>query len=46
MLRIRDVRRQLFFKLGLDAVEIDTGGSFVGPIRDLFARRARRVGMR
>jgi uncharacterized protein (DUF58 family) len=46
MNRIRDARRQLFFKLGLDSVEIDTGGSFVRPIRDLFARRARRIGMR
>lgn len=46
MHRIRDARRQLFFKLGLDSVEIDTGGSFVRPIRDLFARRARRIGMR
>jgi len=46
MNRIRDARRQTFFKLGLDAVEIDTGGSFVKPIRDLFARRARRIGMR
>jgi uncharacterized protein (DUF58 family) len=46
MNRIRDARRQLFFKLGLDSVEIDTGESFVKPIRDLFARRARRVGMR
>jgi uncharacterized protein (DUF58 family) len=46
MNRIRDARRQVFFKLGLDAVEIDTGGSFVKPIRDLFARRARRIGMR
>jgi hypothetical protein len=43
MQRIRDARRQLFFKLGLDSVEIDTGSSFVRPIRDLFARRARRV---
>ena len=43
MTRIRDTRRQLFFKLGLDSVEIETGGSFVKPIRDLFARRARRV---
>lgn len=46
MTRIRDARRQLFFKLGLDSVEVDTGGSFVRPIRDLFARRARRIGMR
>ena len=43
MTKIRDARRQLFFKLGLDSVEVDTGGSFVKPIRDLFARRARRV---
>ena len=32
-----------FHKLGLDAVEIETGGSFVRPLRDLFARRARRI---
>ena len=25
------------------AVEIETGGSFVAPLRDLFARRARRM---
>lgn len=43
MKKIRDTRRQLFFKLGLDSVEVETGGSFVKPIRDLFARRARRV---
>ncbi len=43
MNKIREARRQLFFKLGLDAVEIETGGSFVRPIRDLFARRARRI---
>jgi uncharacterized protein (DUF58 family) len=36
-------RRTLFHKLGLDAVEIETAGSFVVPLRDLFARRARRV---
>ena len=36
-------RRALFTKLGLDAVEIETGGSFVTPLRDLFARRARRI---
>jgi uncharacterized protein (DUF58 family) len=36
-------RRQLFNKLGLDSVEIETGGSFVAPLRDLFARRARRM---
>jgi uncharacterized protein (DUF58 family) len=43
MAKIRAARRQLFFKLGLDSVEVETGGSFVRPIRDLFARRARRV---
>ena len=43
MLRLRDTRRQLFLKLGLDAIEVETGRSFVQPIRDLFARRARRV---
>ncbi len=36
-------RRQLFAKLGVDSVEIATGGSFVRPLRDLFARRARRM---
>jgi uncharacterized protein (DUF58 family) len=43
MTKIRDTRRQLFFKLGLDSVEVETGGSFVKPLRDLFARRSRRV---
>ncbi len=43
MHELREQRRQMFFKLGIDAVEIDTGGSFVKPLRDLFARRARRV---
>ena len=36
-------RRQMFNKLGLDSVEIETGGSFVRPLRDLFARWARRM---
>jgi hypothetical protein len=43
MSKIRESRRQIFLKLGLDSVEVETGGSFVTPIRDLFARRARRV---
>jgi len=43
MNRIKESRRQIFNKLGIDSVEVDTGGSFVKPIRDLFARRARRV---
>ncbi len=36
-------RRQLFLKLGMDAVEVHTNASFVKPLQDLFARRARRV---
>ncbi len=43
MKRLAESRRQLFTKLGLDAVEIETSGSFVRPLRDLFARRARRM---
>ena len=43
MKKLTLARRTLFQKLGLDAVEIETGGSFVTPLRDLFARRARRV---
>jgi uncharacterized protein (DUF58 family) len=43
MKKIAEARRASFHKLGLDAVEIETGGSFVGPLRDLFARRARRI---
>ncbi len=42
MLALRAARTALFRKRGLDSVEIDTGGSFVRPLRDLFARRARR----
>jgi uncharacterized protein (DUF58 family) len=43
MQRIVSARRAAFNKLGLDSVEIETGGSFVHPLRDLFARRARRI---
>jgi uncharacterized protein (DUF58 family) len=43
MAKLRQTQRQLFLKLGIDSVEIETGGSFVKPLRDLFARRARRV---
>ena len=43
MKKLAESRRQLFLKLGVDAVEIETGGSFVKPLRDLFARRARRM---
>ncbi len=41
--KIAESRRTSFHKLGLDSVEIETGGSFVRPLRDLFARRARRI---
>jgi uncharacterized protein (DUF58 family) len=43
MANLRQTRRQLFLKLGIDSVEVETGGSFVKPIRDLFARRSKRV---
>lgn len=43
MKAIAEARRQLFMKLGLDSVEIRTNESFVKPLRDLFARRARRI---
>jgi uncharacterized protein (DUF58 family) len=41
--KIAESRRNAFHKLGLDSVEIETAGSFVRPLRDLFARRARRI---
>ena len=43
MKKLRLMRHQTFLKLGVDAVEIQTGGSFVKPLRDLFARRAKRM---
>jgi uncharacterized protein (DUF58 family) len=43
MKRIVLSRRAAFNKLGLDSVDIETGSSFVVPLRDLFARRARRI---
>ncbi len=43
MAQLTRSRQQLFNKLGLDSVEIHTGGSFVKPLQDLFARRARRI---
>ena len=46
MKRLSQARVDLFNKLGLDSVEIETGGSFVTPLRDLFARRARRAHLR
>src|SRR6202789_2904277 len=38
MMKLVASRKQLFNKLGLDAVDVETGGSFVAPLRDLFAR--------
>jgi uncharacterized protein (DUF58 family) len=46
MRRIRSDREQLFRKHSLDACFVRTDGSFVAPLRDLFARRARRVRIR
>jgi uncharacterized protein (DUF58 family) len=43
MKALAEGRRQLFNKLGLDHVEVRTGSSFAKPLRDLFARRARRM---
>jgi uncharacterized protein (DUF58 family) len=43
MRKLGESRRASFNKLGLDSVEIVTSGSFVRPLRDLFARRARRI---
>ncbi|HSQ68016.1 MAG TPA: DUF58 domain-containing protein [Polyangiaceae bacterium] len=43
MKQLAKARQQMFNKLGLDSVEIQTGGSFVKPLQDLFARRARRI---
>jgi hypothetical protein len=43
MNKIARERRAGFYRLGLDAVEIETSGSFVRPLRDLFAQRARRI---
>jgi uncharacterized protein (DUF58 family) len=43
MKKLAESRGKAFHKLGLDSVEIETSGSFVRPLRDLFARRARRI---
>jgi len=44
MQAIRQRREKLFRKLAVDRVIVRTDGSFVTPIRDLFAKRARRLG--
>jgi uncharacterized protein (DUF58 family) len=43
MLGVRREREKLFAKLALDTAIVRTDGSFVTPIRDLFAKRARRL---
>ncbi len=43
MRKLRRDREKLFQKLALDHVVVHTDKSFVTPIRDLFARRARRL---
>jgi uncharacterized protein (DUF58 family) len=43
MRALRDERIRIFRKHKLDACVVRTDGSFVTPLRDLFARRARRV---
>jgi uncharacterized protein (DUF58 family) len=44
MRTIRQERERLFRKLGIDRVIVRTDGSFVKPLRELFAKRARRMG--
>jgi uncharacterized protein (DUF58 family) len=44
MQAIRAERDKLFRKLALDRVVVRTDGDFVKPLRDLFAKRARRLG--
>lgn len=43
MRRVRAERTQLFAKLALDSCVVRTDRSFVRPLRDLFARRAKRI---
>jgi uncharacterized protein (DUF58 family) len=43
MKKVRHDRDKLFKKLALDAVTVWTDKSFVAPLRDLFAKRARRI---
>lgn len=43
MRAVRREREALFNKLGLDSAVVRTDASFVAPIRDLFAKRARRI---
>src|SRR6185295_17505247 len=43
MRALRREREKLFQKLALDMVVVRTDGSFVQPLRNLFAKRARRI---
>ncbi len=43
MRAVREDREKLFKKLSLDSVIIRTDESFVAPLRELFAKRARRI---
>ncbi len=43
MRKMRGKREATFKKLGLDFATVETGGSFVNPLRNLFARRSRRA---
>ena len=43
MKKLRQDRERLFKKLALDSVVVRTDQSFVAPIRELFAKRARRL---
>jgi uncharacterized protein (DUF58 family) len=43
MRRVRQDREKLFKKLSLDSVIVRTDESFVAPLRELFAKRARRI---
>jgi uncharacterized protein (DUF58 family) len=46
MKQLRASRDKLFRRLSLDRVMVRTEGDFVAPIRELFAKRARRMGAR
>lgn len=43
MRELREERVALFNKLAIDSCSVRTDGSFVTPLRDLFARRAKRL---
>lgn len=43
MQELKTSQIRTFRKLGLDHVEVSTGGSYLDPLRQLFMRRARRV---